>query len=76
MMEPPAKAASSFIDLLKIGALKGPAKCGLTFTMRILSLGDDWAKLREKIVGKQQHWLIHLIGVKPSLQKKGIGKLI
>ncbi len=75
LTEPPSKINVSVIDLFKVGLIKSPAMCGFNFTLKIVSWADQWGKLKQKLVGNQQHWVLHLAAVKPNLQKKGLGEL-
>jgi hypothetical protein len=64
------------INLIRSGVVAGPAKFGLNSTVKILAIIDQLEGQREKVMGKQLYWTLHLVSVRPEFQKKGIGKYV
>lgn len=73
---PPGSEWPSEWDYLRAGAPSVMWRLGLRAGWRFLKLGPAFDAARAKHMGGRPHWYLHLLGVRPEAQGKGLSRAV
>ncbi len=73
---PPGSEWPSEWDYVRAGALSVVWRMGLRAGWRFLKLGPAFDAARAKHMGDRPHWYLHLLGVRPEAQGKGLSRAV
>lgn len=73
---PPGSEWPSEWDYVRAGALSVVWRTGARAGWRFLKLGPAFDAARAKHMGDRPHWYLHLLGVRPDAQGKGLSRAV
>lgn len=73
---PPGSEWPTEWDYVRAGALSVVWRLGPRAGWRFLKLGPAFDAARAKHMGDRPHWYLHLLGVRPGAQGRGLGRAV
>lgn len=73
---PPGAEWPSEWAYVRVGVLSAAWRFGLRNGLRFLRLGPWFDSTRHHHMGDRPHWYVHLLGVRPELQGKGLSRAV
>jgi GNAT superfamily N-acetyltransferase len=73
---PPGREWPSEWAYVRAGALSVPWRLGLRSGWWFLRLGPAFDETRRKQMRRRPHWYLHLLGVRPEMQGKGLSRAV